>query len=868
MALPVWNARLSRLAGRPLTDTDHWRLTALAFLHDIGKCSAGFWLKQFDGSPDQHSGERDTSLRKRLARDAGIEPAQCGHTSVTLDLVKPVLVDSACGALPLETICHDWNAELFLWAAVSHHGEPIRPDYQSDTVTAPGAWRTCEQLNYDPFAQLRLMGDAARKLFSPAFQAAEPLPAPGLDEEEHQSPHNNLIHAFAGLVSLADWIASNPAPDYFPYDLAPDAERWGAALERANAVLKKMRLDVADATAALRRQAPRFGDVFREDEQCFAPTATQAAMADPNLGQIVIVEDETGAGKTEAALWRFKTLLEAGEVDSLAFLLPTRVAAVALRERIDRFLTALFPDAAVRPNSVLALPGYLVSDGLRGERLPGFEVHWPDAAREQSAHRHWAAENSKRYLAAAVAVGTVDQALLGTICVRHAHLRGACALRSLLVIDEVHASDAYMLQLIEHLLARQQRAGGHALLLSATLGGAARDRLLRPLDLEAQKARAKTDVVGNSYLAAPYPCVSDSCTGLRDTARGDARQKHVHIDTLPAMADAQAVAAEAAHAVQAGARVLVVRNTVDGAVAVQAAIEAKLGMDHPALFRCKGVVCPHHGRYAATDRRHMDQAVSKAFGKGSPSGARVIVGTQTLEQSLDIDADYLITDLCPVDVLLQRIGRLHRHAQRHRPAGYERAKVLVITPDQRDLTTYTRDQRPGKRHGIGGKVYSNVLTIEATLRLIVDAKDGWNIPADNRWLVESATHPVTLHQLADTLGEPWQAHARAMTGEALARQNHGNTEALDWATPYDAWTEAKNATTRLGDPARLVRFEPTIKSPFGIELREIQIPHWLVGKPEDDEAFASEIDAANGMVRFMFAKRSYEYTASGLKRID
>jgi CRISPR-associated endonuclease/helicase Cas3 len=98
------------------------------------------------------------------------------------------------------------------------------------------------------------------------------------------------------------------------------------------------------------------------------------------------------------------------------------------------------------------------------------------------------------------------------------------------------------------------------------------------------------------------------------------------------------------------------------------------------LFRAGGVVAPHHGRFAREDRRLLDTAVEASFGKDAPRERRVVlVGTQTLEQSLDIDADLMLTDLAPIDVLLQRVGRLHRH-RRERPFRFEKCQLLVMTP--------------------------------------------------------------------------------------------------------------------------------------------------------------------------------------------
>ncbi len=134
-----------------------------------------------------------------------------------------------------------------------------------------------------------------------------------------------FVHYFAGLVSLADWVASNDAAGFFPYDGHGDGDRARFSRERASEVLRPMCVDVEDARADLRRRTPAFGDVFRAPHSGpFAATPLQRAMEDRTLGSVVIAESETGSGKTEAELWRFKTLFEAGKVDALNGVPPER----------------------------------------------------------------------------------------------------------------------------------------------------------------------------------------------------------------------------------------------------------------------------------------------------------------------------------------------------------------------------------------------------------------------------------------------------------------------------------------------------------------------------------------------------------------
>lgn len=175
------------------------------------------------------------------------------------------------------------------------------------------------------------------------------------------------------------------------------------------------------------------------------PNPHQAIVGTLDLeAQIVILEAETGSGKTEAALWHYMRLFEAARVDGLYFAVPTRAAAVQLHGRVVKAAKRVFGEASPLP--VLAVPGYLKAGDIGGTALPHWRVLWDDNDKtdKDTLAGRWAAEHSKRYLAAQIAVGTVDQVMLSTLTVKHAHLRAGALSRSLLVIDEVHASDAYM----------------------------------------------------------------------------------------------------------------------------------------------------------------------------------------------------------------------------------------------------------------------------------------------------------------------------------------------------------------------------------------------------------------------------------------
>ncbi len=554
--------------------------------------------------------------------------------------------------------------------------------------------------------------------------------------------------------------------------------------------------------------------------------------------QLVILEAETGSGKTEAALWRFARLFEAGKVDSLYFAVPTRAAAKQLHDRIHTAMKTLFgKDNA--PQTVLAVPGYLKAGDFEGQALPNFKVLWADDDNYSHTMR-WAAESSRRFLAAPVAVGTVDQAMLAGLMVKHAHLRGAALCRSLLVMDEVHASDTYMTEIQKTLLKIHLGRGGYAMLMSATLGSSARN-----VWLESKKQHD----LGEAREIA-YPAVWGKNTRMK-SIETDGRQKSVQMKCLEDWS-AVTCAALAIEAARKNAKVLVIRNTVQRAVETFDAIQQKDASD--LLLTLEGYPALHHSRFACEDRRLLDNAVEKILSPDpevrSNSGV-IIIGTQTLEQSLDICADYLISDLCPADVLLQRIGRLHRH-RLDRPPGYETPLCCVLSPQGglgRFAKGYEFENGLGRTKN-GGGIYLNLHANELTRRM-VDQHTEWVIPKMNRYLVEGATHGDAVAALNNELGQDWQEYWNNYGGAELADRQSGGRLTLDVSIPFFRddgsefhfpETDAK-IRTRLGEEGVRVIFVDGAIGPFGKPVSEIICPaYWNLPVPESPIDTQTESD--------------------------
>ncbi|WP_158306637.1 CRISPR-associated helicase Cas3' [Polymorphum gilvum] len=804
--LPGIRKRLTRLAATA-EFLDIWieRLAWFVFLHDLGKANWGFQAR----------------IESTACAVGHIAPIAGAYDAI-VDQLDPVRMASWGD----ETMLGDW-----FHAVLSHHGKPW-PQNPGPNKTA--CYKKYWQVrgDYDPIAEVQRLREAADQFHGTAFRQCSP-------ELPFTSP---LIHALAGLVMLADWIASSD------WRASPDAAHLSTWAQR---ICCGIGFD----------PEPWRRTIVPDDFQAafgFTPRTSQLDFVNAP-GSLAILEAETGSGKTEAALWRFVERFRAGAVDGLYFALPSRTAAVQVHGRVERMIQALWPNDS--PPCILAVPGYL--DDASGGGLPVAADMLDCPEEDTRAPTPWASEHPKRYFTGMIGVGTLDQALLSVLRVKHAHMRSAALMRHMLVIDEVHASDAYMSRLTEILLRDHLAAGGEAALLSATLGGHARaryaavGRLFNLNDLH-------LDDLSRS-VTVPYPALTvQTSTGSETMALDPSgRSKRVSMAVECLIDDAHRIAGIAFAAAREGAKVLVVRNTVQGAVDVQMALENLAGQGAPELFRVSGdparhppVATLHHGRFAREDRRLLDAAVERAVGKARPPGGLVLVGTQTLEQSLDIDADYLITDLCPMDVLLQRLGRLHRHetetdgSLRLRPDAFRDARALVLAPAEALaglLTTVPRTRR--NRHGLGPRkdadgvprgVYPDLLALEATRRLCLD-QPVWTIPEMNRILVERALHPEAHDEILMTMPaeqrEAWERHWRDIDGVRFGDTMTARGAALDRRKPFmdlaNALLPQEHLATRLGDEGYILKLPEATLGPFGTPISRIVIPAWwLAGIPD------------------------------------
>lgn len=798
------------------------RLAVFSLLHDLGKCNVDFQAKRDLSARDIAGHVKETAallyddeLRPRMVAALGLEDMASWFADPEADIIRMLL------------------------AAIFHHGRPAFECNIADGIALGSLkrhWRPRDNLN--PFDGLKELGETARRAFPDAFKGNAPAIRVSVE----------LEHRFAGLVMLADWLGSH-RESFFPFEHKGDRIEWSRL--QARKALVAVGLDVSAARTRIEHGQPTFGDAFGIPGE---PRPLQSALACADLPALLVAESDTGSGKTEAALMHFLALFAAGKVDGLYFALPTRVAARELYGRVTDAMNRVFGDD--RPPVLLAVPGYTQIDGEPMNMLPT-DAHLFNDDEQKARDRNWTAERPKRFLAAPIAVGTIDQALFSTIQVPHAHLRAACLDRSLLVIDEVHSSDVYMRYLARRLLTRHLKAGGHALLLSATLGAAARAEYLHPCDSRPQAEPF------DQAIALPYPALSAPDTPMRHLPDPACRSKTVRLEPLSLLKSPEDLLPRLREAVRSGQRVLVVLNTVGRAIASARLADADPELAR-ALFAVNGVRAPHHGRFARVDRERMDRAVSNRLGRGSPAGPMLLIGTQTLEQSLDIDADWLLTDLCPIDVLLQRIGRLHRHERGPRPTPI----CTVLLPEEADFSVFLNPRGEVRRGNLAGlgSVYEDLRILQLT-RDLVSAGPVIVIPRDNRHLVETATHPDRLDQLQ---GDAWRQHAQHIEGIGGAQQSAAHAAAM----PNEHFGEfmfpsavEEHLATRLGLNGRTLSLGGNYSSPFGQIITEINIPGHLAPKEEIEQAHLVSLE---GDILFIQAdtagQHNYRYSRFGLEK--
>ncbi|MBE6426798.1 MAG: CRISPR-associated helicase Cas3' [Planctomycetaceae bacterium] len=566
--------------------------------------------------------------------------------------------------------------------AGSHHGKECSPG----TMSAEH-----EDLGGESWEKHRedFVRDLIRKYAEPHGITLEDI-----SSEESKQP---LV---LGLTILADWLSSG-------MELAngevPEKERFAQVVQEAGFVPFAC------------REGLGFGELFAaEGVPEFEPNAIQRAMTDPeNIkpGGVYVLEMEMGAGKTEAALALAYELLAKHRHSGIYFALPTQLTSNKIHERVEPFLRNILEEDTRRKALLVHGKSWLEDRSLKnsfqndGER--GFQSAGPEADSWFSGR--------KRALLAPFAVGTIDQLLMAVINVRHNALRALGAAGKVVILDEIHSYDAYTGTLILHLVKRLRQWGCSVILLSATLTQKLRNGLLGLETLENTLEEA---------AGVPYPLLSicdEEGVFYPELDRSGMRSKNVRIVHSSSLEASLNSALECA---ERGECVLWIENTVSSAQEVFRRISCTLPPGVEA-----GLI---HSRFQEFARREKEDLWVEKYGKSGQKrgGGKILVGTQVLEQSVDIDADRLFTRLCPTDMLLQRIGRLWRHEKLDplRPRSAECVvEILNEEPFQNKETSSKYEKTP--------PVYAPYVLMRT--QEVFEGRTHLTIPGDMRELIEA-----------------------------------------------------------------------------------------------------------------------------------
>jgi len=784
-----------RMIRRPFGDSPEAERAAkdlfvwLTSIHDVGKASPAFAI-QVPRLAQQMS---DVGLVMDSTL-AGSEERRVARHEIVSHLAAVDWLESELGFSI--TAARRYGSVL-----AAHHGLP------ADDALVRSIGQNSRLIGDSTWAEVRRELLAAATVLHASRQSIERWRAA-------EMPQHVLV-LLSGLVIVADWIASDEG--LFPYASIgqfPDSgteqrvtAAW-SALDLGGIWRAPAPADDLEGLFSRRFRLPE-GALPRPMQRAFVELA--ASIPEPGL---MILEAEMGSGKTEAALAAAEVLAGRFNLGGVFIALPTQATADGMFDRVLDWATRL----GLETPSTVFLAHRRSGHNTRYAELRReayFRSIGENSARRGSAldreaviANHWLSDPKRGPLAHLV-IGTIDQALFAGLRSRHLMLRHLALAGKVVILDEVHAYSAYMSRYLDRVVYWLAAYGVPIIMLSATLPAARRRALVEEYD---RGRRA-----GRSFDASPaplrpaervarygsldgdvgYPSIISSGESGPSIAlpRADGTTRHVAIERIDDSLDA--LIALLRESLREGGCVAVIRNTVRSVQETARALRDVF----PDIE-----ITVAHSRFLAKDRASKDAALLQRFGPPNEGRTRplhhIVVASQVIEQSLDIDFDLLITDIAPMDLLLQRAGRLHRHVRESRPAPLQEPR-LVIT----DVDWSARPPEPG----VGtSRVYDRHL-LYRTLAAIHDRQE-IRLPDDIPGFVQSVygEEPLGPSEWSTVLGAAKRAHLhdvsqrqREADGFLLGRIQHGDgATLLGWVHGQadDPATEARGrASVRDGD---------------------------------------------------------------------
>ena len=719
----------------------------LAATHDMGKATPEFAC-QFG---KQENGKHLSVYRERIEQEKfdipeGLIPskkdAQCPHSKYSQSILIDLLTKNVVG-MPPEVI--------ITLASISgaHHGIPAGYFPKSDSLSnrilndlsPKSKWRAAWQELYD----ITLERFGASSALQQLAQHGQAIPV-------------SAQFCITGFVIMSDWIASNP--DFFPMGTFGSAEQEQRARIGWQALGLEQRwtaaLDTNPDTPAADLYASRFGwsnPTLRPMQEVVVEAARSM-----QSGGMMCIEAPMGQGKTEAGLIAAEFLAQATGRTGVAFAAPTQATSNALFDRVIEWVKYQTADVAqeqgeaIEPRSMFlghsknrfnkSYEALSEADIFDESPTPGRENNRKTLHPGTSLARHSWLSGTKKGLLSSFVVCTIDQVLMTALQARHVMLRYLGLASKVVIIDEVHAYDAYMSKYLSTALYWLGQMNAPVILMSATLPSDIRNELMKSYakGLKIGTKPLKLTTYSHPTLDLDYPVIhtltaEDNGTPKKWKVEQPAEQTEIELKLIDDSPES------VLHVLEPLANdhgcAAVICNTVGRAQEMHAFLSEQFGEEHVILT---------HSRFTATHRAEQEEILvsklgkkahySKADGEDSSRPHRlIVVGTQVIEQSLDLDFDVMVTDFAPVDLVLQRMGRLHRHDSRsssERTPAYRKPVCYV-----RGVETFgSRNEAPDFPRG-SKAVYEPMILFSSYAQLLPHF-DGEpiRIPADISPLVQ------------------------------------------------------------------------------------------------------------------------------------
>ncbi len=782
-------------------------------LHDIGKFATAFQGIAPALSPSLVPSDKRMPYSER-------------HDSLGFLLWQDVLSSKwlDCGGLGYES-CHSDLAKMFRnvapWMEIvtGHHGEPPKRSHirRQNFFTVADEDAAC---SFREDVTALFLGD-----FDGSFLADKDL-------------KNRLKLSswqLAGVVVLADWLGSGRSPETFSHIVMPLDDYWQLhAMPHAEAVIAKADLSHSAIVP------------FTDTSNLFPFISSRTPLQDwaekrqfGMTSQLFILEDVTGAGKTEAALVLAHRLMTKGLADGIYVALPTMATANSMYTRLGKAYRRIFSSDA-HPSLVLAHGARHLSEGFRNSidlpsATPSYQINEDDGDSEEEPIEAycsaWLADSRKKAFLAEIGVGTLDQALLSVLPARHQSLRMLGLARKVLIVDEVHSYDPYMNQLLQALVEAHARQGGSIILLSATLSRHMREKYIRSFCEGTGIDMPMLEETPSYPLATHVPAIEQMETAL--ATRGNV-ERTVSVTFIDEMDNALNVLRDV---IRKGQCACWVRNTVKDARAAYDMIANQEWMDKNKLML-------FHSRFAMVDRRRIEARTLDLFDKksiGDKRQGQILIATQVVEQSLDLDFDVMISDLAPIDLLIQRAGRLHRHVRDNagnplKEGAVDRRGELCLyvfgpLPTKTPAEDWLKSKLPGTQ-----AVYKHVGQLWLTQQLL-NQSGKFSMPDDARMLIDGVYGEEAQDLIPESLlSLSWDAEGEAGSRRGMARINTLKLEkgyTRSSAEDSGGWDKESKIPTRLGIDSitvALVRIKDNHPWPyaqdkeFAWELSMIDLP--------------------------------------------